>query len=1481
MYNTTDYYKSIIYNINHHLKVYINDTEIESKYILDCKPTNTLFTNGEIELGSTPSQTIELKLYKSVVPATINKVEIKSGITGEIVPLGVYNIDKAPTKDDYTVTLALSDNMTKFEFNYDGSTLINNNGGKAKIIQVLQDICSKAGVELGSTSFLNMNKEIAVYDNTVKARTYLSYISEQAGGFAFIGRDGKLYIKYFKYAPGKIIGQGNRIEIKNTNNLMAKVIVKGNTLQNKTESTPSLSNASDIITIGNNTNFLPTSPDGWERGSISSDGSLASSTTRIRTKNFIPINGLKTYYISINNSGYCVQNIIMYKEDGTAAGYWNTINSAISGTRGLKINFQSKEYIKIKVVLRNTTSNKSILPAEILNIKPKLEQYHIKTEFSEYTEGNTKIYENKTNLFNYETGLKTSISGLTNTLDEDGYITTTGEISSNYIHICEDDVTGKLVDGETYTMKHENNNKYVYLQMLARKRDGSGITYIGGTEKLKVTFKVDKKKYIKYELIVSSNTKTIWTATSRTIKDRYMLYKGNEDIEFEKCEEKKILLPIQKELAKVGKYQDCFVKKDNKRYERHYIKKAVFDGSEEGWSVYTQGNMSNYYNNSLLNFKTQEGISNYFKVSNDNSYSNTNTRLVIFNSKSGFGIYTKKSTFESLEAFKNKLSEWNEAGNPLCLYYVLENPEDIACTAEQTKILEELEKLEIFKNYSQINSDAGMQVNFTRAEMPFKYFQNFEWGARYKLSKVRYEDGIRVFEKGDDAGNTLYINPDNMFIVDQEQIDNIYDELKDLELYSFNGDSIVDPALDIGDIVVIDGKQVLYQGSSQYSGRWKASISSEIKSKERQETTAVKKPSQKTINRRVQSSIDQVNGKIEQLAEETTENTEKLTKHEQTIDSISDKVSNMADLTNSVTGNKTITLENCIEGDLLELNIKGNNTAFECLFLNDTLVLSDELYLKGDSEIIVTDEKGNSKIYELGIADVLRKNGEIYDEYILKEGKAKVIRRINADGSIKTTTTTENLENLSIELKSGINTISIKNYNAEISAKFAIKSEYSEIFASKVEMNSSIEQKADEIDISVNKKLENYSTTEETNSAIKLESDEISAEVIKKVGKEEFGTYVQQNYEAVKLAWNQISEFIQMMIINNNASFAILDNNKKVMMALDKTGQHFYKNDGSTIFGEMAVNKENNDSYISFAVEGEYNQDISNGMAWGIKTKSDQKFHPIFYIKNFHMSEKNSDSSYGELLLASCNLLFNGINTGIQSGNIKIYGDDANNSINFINTDTDELLLSISSEDLVTGNKKIDILDAISFYANSGGTNSFRIGNNDSKYVLLDDDGMFSVVGGDVKLGVPGKEVTFDLYVKTLASIHGNLDVNGEIFADNISSDRRIKKNIKNSNTCALDIIKKIKHKEFDKKSDGKHYKIGYIAQEMEKIDPNFVIIKSKTEATDERYYINELPIIATISKALQEQQEIIEKQQKIIEELQIKIQGLEEKING
>lgn len=144
MYSTSNNYKSKVYNVTHLLKVYINDEEINSKYVLDCKPSRKAFSSDEFALGCVEAQSIELKLYKSVVPTTINKIEIKSGITGEIVPIGIFNVDEISKDDDYTVTLKLRDNMIKFEFNYDGSKLTY----PVTILAVLQDLCTKAGVEL-------------------------------------------------------------------------------------------------------------------------------------------------------------------------------------------------------------------------------------------------------------------------------------------------------------------------------------------------------------------------------------------------------------------------------------------------------------------------------------------------------------------------------------------------------------------------------------------------------------------------------------------------------------------------------------------------------------------------------------------------------------------------------------------------------------------------------------------------------------------------------------------------------------------------------------------------------------------------------------------------------------------------------------------------------------------------------------------------------------------------------------------------------------------------------------------------------------------------------------------------------------------------------------------------------------------------------------------------------------------------------------
>lgn len=227
-------------------------------------------------------------------------------------------------------------------------------------------------------------------------------------------------------------------------------------------------------------------------------------------------------------------------------------------------------------------------------------------------------------------------------------------------------------------------------------------------------------------------------------------------------------------------------------------------------------------------------------------------------------------------------------------------------------------------------------IGETTATLPIKYFQKFKWGEKIKITRVSYEDGIQSFKNGDTTGNTIHISQDNMFIVDQQQIDNIYNQINGLEVYSFEGDSIIDPSLDIGDLLIIDNRKVIYQGSADFGGKWKASINSKIQCKSKEETTT-RTPSQKTINRRVQSSINQIDGKITHLTEETSEHGTKLTQQEQDINSIKQKVENTAEYKREKSGLTEIHIEDAGQADILKLEIQGNKTYKANLFPRATL----------------------------------------------------------------------------------------------------------------------------------------------------------------------------------------------------------------------------------------------------------------------------------------------------------------------------------------------------------------------------------------------------------------------------------------------------------------------------------------------------------------------------------------------------------------
>lgn len=350
--------------------------------------------------------------------------------------------------------------------------------------------------------------------------------------------------------------------------------------------------------------------------------------------------------------------------------------------------------------------------------------------------------------------------------------------------------------------------------------------------------------------------------------------------------------------------------------------------------------------------------------------------------------------------------------------------------------------------------------------------------------------------------------------------------------------------------------------------------------------------------------------------------------------------------------------------------------------------------------------------------------------------------------------------------------------------------------------------------------------------------------------KNNFGTYIEQNYAHVKVAWNQISEFIQMMIINNNASFAILDENKKILTYLDKTGEHFCNSSGN-VFGEMGVQNVDNNNYIAFSVESDYDTDTQDGMAWGIKTKKDNKFHPILFIRNFNIGPENSDASFGELELNSCDLVLNGLGTGIKTGGVLIQGDPTGLALSFLAQEAGTNLLTICPPSFL-GEASMQILDNIQFFKNQAGSNSLKLGSSSRKYSLLTDDG----------------------------SIQGNwLYINGEAWAksyNNVSTAEE-KKDIKKYNKSALEEVlnTEIYNYRYKSDEDTEKIRIGAIIGDGYKTSNEIIASNGKG--------IDTYSMISIAFKAVQEQQEqILELQKKdkqkdeIITELIARIEKLE-----
>lgn len=202
MYSTSNAYKAVINKPDRVLRsrLTLDSLVLDDTNIQGINLTGGIVAGNDFEIGTSIMNLIDIELIDldytlSAVNFENKELKVELAIqlednSFEYVPLGLFTVESCE-KSDRRIKLSCCDRMHKFEKDYI-STLTY----PVSLIDIAKEICSYAGVELLNTSFPNSNvvvNSMPVLDK-VTLRKAISQVSELAGGYCRITRDGKLEI---------------------------------------------------------------------------------------------------------------------------------------------------------------------------------------------------------------------------------------------------------------------------------------------------------------------------------------------------------------------------------------------------------------------------------------------------------------------------------------------------------------------------------------------------------------------------------------------------------------------------------------------------------------------------------------------------------------------------------------------------------------------------------------------------------------------------------------------------------------------------------------------------------------------------------------------------------------------------------------------------------------------------------------------------------------------------------------------------------------------------------------------------------------------------------------------------------------------------------------------------------------------------------------------------------------------------------------
>ena len=146
----------------------------------------------------------------------------------------------------------------------------------------------------------------------------------------------------------------------------------------------------------------------------------------------------------------------------------------------------------------------------------------------------------------------------------------------------------------------------------------------------------------------------------------------------------------------------------------------------------------------------------------------------------------------------------------------------------------------------------------------------------YLTTDLKYYTYVNEeWKEATDIKNTLYVRLDNLFISQQEEIDNIYNAIVGFKVHNISCENRGDITLDAWDMikyVTDDGEYyTLNENELTYNGVCMSKVNTNIPPGKKNETTNIIRSSTDAAIKRVQTIVNEVEGSMTTLTEKTTQ----------------------------------------------------------------------------------------------------------------------------------------------------------------------------------------------------------------------------------------------------------------------------------------------------------------------------------------------------------------------------------------------------------------------------------------------------------------------------------------------------------------------------------------------------------------------------------------------------------------------------------